>query len=1026
MPLKNDWANGDLFTPAAANDMANVVNAFGPPTATGQSVVTAANAAEARTAIGAASPSTARRVIGSKIRGSNITTKPGYNWNHLWSEWDWDNWIRPQVDRAVALGLNTVRFIALPRVVFDTTESLAHPSWATSTAYTLDRVRKNGSRLYRVSTAGTSASSGGGPTGTGSSITDGTIVWSYVRLANLAPLTQQQYDSRWSQFVEYCAQKSLMVYPSLCTIEDFNVVTGSNGDFQNASLTASIVTTAQNLSKYDNVLGFDLFQEGGDSGYDWRPSTVYQAGFPVNLNGRRYVTAAGGTSASSGGPTGTGASITDGTVTWAYDRETLVADDVIALMTAIRSVSNVPLTCSSWGQASGNFMWRYDETDLRSLWYNIHSDPAGSDFVDTHLYAADVTAEVVSRYAKTFNKPLLIGEYGIDATSGDFLALTKTQYANIARIHNMAGCVGSLSWALAQLGSTDPNYIWDNTGFVQANELGNGSPLSTTSGKNAAVNSDEFKSFALSNTFRQTIIDPEITNLQTTSSVFIEPTVKNPNITDSSGNTAVLLSPLSATTSAVNHVHLRNSATGLEPIIQAAGTDTDISISVRSKNSGAVGILTGTGFVHSFRNGGTNYLYSDGASTGNAPTISAVGTDSNINLALAPKGATGKVTIAGDEVPTVSSTSTITNKNLTSGTNTFPTFNQNTTGTAANITGTAAIANGGTGQTTAAAAITALTGTQTSGRYLRSDGTNSALALIVAADVPTLNQNTTGTASNVTGTVAVENGGTGATTLTGLVKGTGTTAMVAATAGTDYVAPGGALGTPSSATLTNATGLPVSGITASTSAALGVGSVELGHATDTSISRSSAGKVAVEGNELADAIDLGDRLTTGDPIMNRRFATNQLGATNGFLRLSYLTATKSETVTSVRVPCATAGVGATLARIGVYSIDGSGNLTLIASTPNDTGLWIASSTSYTKSLSDSFSKVRGTRYAIGIISVGASTAPLLYGNNAVAGVEMSQPPRLSAILTSQTDLPSTISVGSLGDTTVTMYSVLLP
>lgn len=35
---------------------------------------------------------------------------------------------------------------------------------------------------------------------------------------------------------------------------------------------------------------------------------------------------------------------------------------------------------------------------------------------------------------------------------------------------------------------------------------------------------------------------------------------------------------------------------------------------------------------------------------------------------------------------------------------------------------------------------------------------------IVAADIPTLNQNTTGTAANVTGTVAVANGGTGATT----------------------------------------------------------------------------------------------------------------------------------------------------------------------------------------------------------------------------------------------------------------------
>jgi hypothetical protein len=45
-------------------------------------------------------------------------------------------------------------------------------------------------------------------------------------------------------------------------------------------------------------------------------------------------------------------------------------------------------------------------------------------------------------------------------------------------------------------------------------------------------------------------------------------------------------------------------------------------------------------------------------------------------------------------------------------------------------------------------------------------------------------------ASNVTGTLPVANGGTGATTLTGLVKGSGTSAFTAATAGTDYVAPG--------------------------------------------------------------------------------------------------------------------------------------------------------------------------------------------------------------------------------------------
>ena len=46
----------------------------------------------------------------------------------------------------------------------------------------------------------------------------------------------------------------------------------------------------------------------------------------------------------------------------------------------------------------------------------------------------------------------------------------------------------------------------------------------------------------------------------------------------------------------------------------------------------------------------------------------------------------------------------------------------------------------------------------------------------------------------------------------GLLKGTGT-AVVAATAGTDYVAPGGALGTPSSGVATNLTGT-ANGLTA--------------------------------------------------------------------------------------------------------------------------------------------------------------------------------------------------------------------
>ena len=61
------------------------------------------------------------------------------------------------------------------------------------------------------------------------------------------------------------------------------------------------------------------------------------------------------------------------------------------------------------------------------------------------------------------------------------------------------------------------------------------------------------------------------------------------------------------------------------------------------------------------------------------------------------------------------------------------------------------------------------------------------------------------------------------------------------------VQTGGALGTPSGGTLTNCTGLPVAGLVASASTAVGVGSIELGHATDTTVTRASAGVIAVEG-----------------------------------------------------------------------------------------------------------------------------------------------------------------------------------
>ena len=109
-------------------------------------------------------------------------------------------------------------------------------------------------------------------------------------------------------------------------------------------------------------------------------------------------------------------------------------------------------------------------------------------------------------------------------------------------------------------------------------------------------------------------------------------------------------------------------------------------------------------------------------------------------------------------------------------------------GTTPNIsfTGTLPVANGGTGNTTAQAEMNRVAQATTSGQYLRGNGTNVVMSAIQAADVPTLNQNTTGTAANVTGTVAIANGGTGATTLTAnnVLLGNGTSALQVVAPGT--------------------------------------------------------------------------------------------------------------------------------------------------------------------------------------------------------------------------------------------------
>lgn len=137
-----------------------------------------------------------------------------------------------------------LRIIEWPRVTYRAPmkqmDEQACP-WAVSTAYYIgDRVTNDTGKTYRCTTAGVSAGSGG-PTGTGTGITDNTCVWTYVE-----------------------------------------------------------ASTALN-------------------NWAWRATTAYSVGDLVsNDTFKIYKCITAGTSAASGGPTGTTADITDGTAHWAY------------------------------------------------------------------------------------------------------------------------------------------------------------------------------------------------------------------------------------------------------------------------------------------------------------------------------------------------------------------------------------------------------------------------------------------------------------------------------------------------------------------------------------------------------------------------------------------------------------------------------------------------------------------------------------------------------------------------------------
>jgi hypothetical protein len=184
---------------------------------------------------------------------------------------------------------------------------------------------------------------------------------------------------------------------------------------------------------------------------------------------------------------------------------------------------------------------------------------------------------------------------------------------------------------------------------------------------------------------------------------------------------------------------------------------TDTTTPAITISTSITGLLIGDGTAIAAATAGTDYVIPSGSITGSAASLSAT-----LDVA---SGGTGLATLTADNVILGNGTSS-------------PTF------VAPSTSGNVLTSNGTTWQSVAPAG--GGSGTVTSASVVSANGFG-------------------GTVATDTTTPAI----TISTSITGVLKGNGT-ALSAATAGTDYVAPAGALGTPSSGTLTSCTGLPIS------------------------------------------------------------------------------------------------------------------------------------------------------------------------------------------------------------------------
>jgi hypothetical protein len=156
-------------------------------------------------------------------------------------------------------------------------------------------------------------------------------------------------------------------------------------------------------------------------------------------------------------------------------------------------------------------------------------------------------------------------------------------------------------------------------------------------------------------------------------------------------------------------------------------------------------------------------------------------------------------------------------------------------------------------------------------------------------------------------------------------------------------------------------------------------------------------------NQSATAVDVAPRVGnfTGTPSSSTTYFT-------------FFTPRTTTAVTSISVASAsTQTTGQSLVRFGLYTIDGSGNATLVARTASDSTIFSALNTVYTRTFNttggfpSTYTLVAGTRYALGVVIVAATVGTVYTAFDNIPAPLSTLAPRMTGLVAATSDLPTT-------------------